>query len=95
MDVMKVVKGLARRVIVVRFPDTRAFEQAIFIMRDDAQKAGVSADELVAEATSVARRYVMKPMRLSKLRWLPALLGVIIGGAFSSALWFLVTKFIS
>ncbi len=30
------VKGISRRVIVVRSPDPRFFEQAIFLMKEDA-----------------------------------------------------------
>lgn len=56
------VKGLSRRVVVVRFPETRAFEQAIFVLRDE-KSAGVSSDELVSEACSVAEGYVRRPGR--------------------------------
>ena len=49
------VKGISRRVVVVDSPDQRFFEQAIFIVRNDA--AGVTARELVEEARRVARNY--------------------------------------
>ena len=38
------VKGINKRVIVVKAPDPRLFEQAIFIMREDAFAEGVSAE---------------------------------------------------
>ena len=44
------VKGISRRVVVVDSPDQRFFEQAIFIVRNDAA-------ELVEEARRVARNY--------------------------------------
>ena len=47
------VKGISRRVVVVDSPDQRFFEQAIFIVRNDAGGEGVTARELVEEA----RRY--------------------------------------
>ena len=38
------VKGISRQVIVVRSPDPKLFEQAIFILREDALgKDGMSA----------------------------------------------------
>ena len=51
------VKGISRRVVVVDSPDQRYFEQAIFIVRNDAAGGGVSARELVEEARRVARNY--------------------------------------
>ena len=51
------VKGISRRVVVLDSPDQRYFEQAIFIVRNDAAGEGVSARELVEEAKRVARNY--------------------------------------
>ena len=51
------VKGISRRVVVVDSPDQRFFEQAIFIVRNDAVGGGVTAGELVEEARRVARNY--------------------------------------
>jgi len=51
------VKGISRRVVVVDSPDRRFFEQAIFIVRNDAAGEGVTARELVEEARRVARNY--------------------------------------
>ena len=52
------VRGTSRRVIVVESPDTNLFEQAIFIVRNDAlSKDGVTAHQLVDEACRVARSY--------------------------------------
>lgn len=51
------VKGISRRVVVVDSPDQRFFEQAIFIVRNDAGRRGVTARELVEEARRVARNY--------------------------------------
>ena len=48
------VQGVSRQVIVVRSPDPRLFEQAIFIVREDAFGKGVSADAVVQEARWVA-----------------------------------------
>ena len=53
------VKGISRRVIVVRSPDPRFFEQAIFLLKEDALHAdGVSAEQVVKEARQAAAGYV-------------------------------------
>lgn len=50
------VRGTSRRVIVVDSPDTELFEQAIFIVRNDAStRSGVTAQKLVDEACRVTR----------------------------------------
>ena len=51
------VKGISRKVVVVDSPDQRFFEQAIFIVRNDAAGEGVTSRELVEEARRVARNY--------------------------------------
>ena len=51
------VKGISRRVVVVDSRDQRYFEQAIFIVRNDAAGEGVTAQALVEEARRVARNY--------------------------------------
>ena len=44
------VKGISRQVIVVPSPDPKLFEQAIFILKDDAVKQGVTDEALLKEA---------------------------------------------
>ena len=44
------VKGVSRRVVVVESPDARLFEQAIFIVRNDAVHEGVTSRALIEEA---------------------------------------------
>jgi hypothetical protein len=86
---IEVVKGLTRRVVVLRFPDTKLFEQAIFILSDGARKTGVSADEVVREAQAVARRYAPsaagRPAAKSRL-W-PLALGLLLGALMTAAVW--------
>ena len=51
------VKGISRRVVVVDAPEHRFFEQAIFIVRNDAAGEGITSRELVEEARRVAPNY--------------------------------------
>ena len=41
------VKGISRQVIVVRSPDPKLFEQAIFILREDALGKGGMSDRAI------------------------------------------------
>ncbi len=65
------VKGNTRQVIVVKAPDTKLFEQAIFLLREDAlEKNGVGERELLEEARRVADGYAAQritPKRRRKL----------------------------
>ena len=53
------VKGISRQVIVVRSPDPKLFEQAIFILREDALgKDGMSDRAILRQAQQAAGSYV-------------------------------------
>lgn len=49
------VKGRAKRVVVVESPDKGLFEQAIFIVGEETR--GITAAQLVEEARRVAKDY--------------------------------------
>ena len=52
------VKGTSRRVIVVDSPDPKLFEQAIFIVKNDAlSRDGVTPQQILGEACRIARGY--------------------------------------
>ena len=44
------VKGISRQVIVVQTPDPKLFEQAIFILKEDAVGEGITDEALLKEA---------------------------------------------
>lgn len=55
------VKGVTRRVIVVKAPDPRLFEQAIFFVKEEAlNNDGVTAEQVLEEAKRVANSYMKK-----------------------------------
>lgn len=72
------VKGTSKRVVVVKSPDPRFFEQAIFILREDLKAKGGS--DVLREAQRVADDYVKsyapEPRKLLS-RIPPALLGAL------------------
>ena len=85
------VKGISRRVVVVDSPDQRFFEQAIFIVRNDAGGEGVTARELVEEARRVALGYT-GGSRLSRAwRELNPLVYTLIGAGSIGLVWLIVT----
>lgn len=49
------VKGISRQVIVVQAPDPKLFEQAIFILKDEAVEKGITEEVLLQEAQSIVR----------------------------------------
>ena len=85
------VKGISRRVVVVDSPDQRFFEQAIFIVRNDAGGEGVTAREPVEAARRVARGY-NGGSRLSRARRKPTpLIYTLIGAGSIGLIWLIVT----
>ena len=57
------VKGISRQVIVVQSPDPKLFDQAIFLLKDEAVQKGISEEDLLNEA-----RQVIGSSREGKLR---------------------------
>lgn len=49
------VKGISRQVIVVQSPEPELFEQAIFILKDDAVGEGITDEQLLKEAKLAIR----------------------------------------
>lgn len=55
-----VVKGTNRRVIVVKSPDPRIFEEAIFVIKEEYMKRGGSREQMMEEARRAAGEYLQK-----------------------------------
>ena len=67
---IEVVKGVCRRVIVIKSPDLHLFDEAIFIVKEEALRAGgVTGEEIIRQAQQVADNYVRFNLkkRFSKL----------------------------
>ena len=78
------VKGISRQVILVDSPDTKLFEQAIFILKDNAE--GITDEMLLKEA----RRVINRPKNARPFRgaaWA-------CGGALLTAIIWLFTIFL-
>lgn len=79
------VKGLSKKVIIVKSPEPKIFEQAIFIVRDDyLLSQGVSQKELMRQAKRAARGYVNQTDRSCRMS---PLLFSVIGAVLTSMVW--------
>ena len=88
------VKGVSRRVIVVKSPDPKFFEQAIFIVREDAEQGGVTAEKVLAEARQAARHYVRRNSRWGRgLNRIPPAGWLAAGAVLATTLWSLAIYF--
>ena len=82
------IKGISRRVIVVKSPDRRFFEEAIFIVREGAVGVpGVTAEQVVEEARRVADGFVGKCRRRRWYRCIPAPGYAAIGALAATVVW--------
>lgn len=64
------VKGVTKRVVVVRCPDTKYFDQAIFMVRDDTlEEGGRSPEKVLEEACRVADGYIRQNVDQRRKLW--------------------------
>lgn len=78
------VKGVSRQVIVVQSPDRKLFEQAIFLLREDVPREGITDEMLLREARQASRRRSRKRHFLAGPIWA-------LGGAGITGLVWLIT----
>ena len=76
------VKGISRQVIVVHSPDQKLFEQAIFIIKEDAiGQAGVTDEALLKEADRLIKSSGSKRRKLIQYGPVWAVFGAVLTGA--------------
>ena len=89
------VKGVNRRVIVVKSPDPRYFEEAIFIVKEDVSIAGVDQGRVLEEAQAAASGYVkQQAYRRGVLGKIPPLGYLAAGALLSAAMMALTSLFV-
>ena len=81
------VKGVSRQVVVVRSPDRELFDEAIFLVRADADPKGISDDALMREAGRSAGRYVSAGVPSRRREILLRAGYALLGAAVSCAAW--------
>ena len=85
------VKGVTRQVILVKSPDPRLFEQAIFIVKEEAlNRPGVSQEQVIQQAQAAANDY-LKRSRVwnERERGLTGWLWAVLGASSASLVWLL------
>lgn len=86
------VKGINKRVVVIRPVDKGLFEEAIFIVRGDAAQAGCSSDDILREACRIAELYMKGGAKKRRgLSALPAPVFAVVGAALTALAWVLTT----
>ena len=89
-----VVKGTNKQIVVVKSPDPKVFEEAIFIVKEDFLGNAKRADAL-KEAQHVANDYIRGAVaapnrkRLHVLPFLWSILGALIGAAALALIYYL------
>ena len=84
------VKGVSRQVIVVHAPDPKLFEQAIFILKDDAVgKDGISDETLLKEA----KKIIMSPAKKRNTGKLLGPMWALLGAIVTGIIWVLTVIF--
>jgi len=87
------IKGITKKVIVVKSPDPKIFEEAIFIVRDEAaSQNGSSADALLREAQKIANGYIGSVNR--GVHRLPPIAYATAGAALTGLVWVLTALII-
>lgn len=82
------VKGINRQVIVVKSPDPKLFDQAIFLLREDAAGDGVSPEQIIRQAQQAADDYLRThSIRGRRGLHLPRAAWGIVGAVLASAAW--------
>ena len=79
------VKGISKQVIVVHSPDPKLFEQAIFILKEDAVTQGVTDELLLKEAQQAIRGPVRSGKKPRLAMYGPAWAAA--GAALTGVLW--------
>lgn len=83
------VKGISRQVIVVHPPEPKLFEQAIFILREDAVGEGITDDALLKEAQDIIRS--TDPRQRKRRRGLYGAFWALGGAGATAIAWYVST----
>ena len=80
------VKGINRQVIVVKSPDPKLFDQAIFLLREDANGDGVDTEQLLRQARQAADAYLTGHLARRR-KPVPGAVWGAVGACAASAAW--------
>lgn len=87
-DENAMVKGTTRQVILVKSPDPKLFEQAIFLVKEEAMNGeGITTEQVIREARQAADGYLKSTRRSEGKRGLPGPLWAAAGALLTCAVW--------
>ena len=83
------VKGITRQVVLVKSPDPKLFEEAIFIVKEETlQRDGVSTEQIMKEARRAADGYLHNEKKWNgRLSTLPGPVWGLLGAVLASLGW--------
>lgn len=86
---MKMVKGITRRVVVIKSPDPRVFDEAIFLVKEDVLHHGVTNEQILSEAQEAAQNYIRSHQKPKKSIWtmLPPQGFALLGAGATAIIW--------
>ncbi len=88
---MRMMRGVQRRLIVLRTGGSRYFDEAYFVLRREAQESAERGDEMIAEANRIVAASVLPCGRRRRGRGLLAFLaGFFCGGGLAALLLWLI-----
>jgi hypothetical protein len=88
---MRMMRGVQKRMIVLRTGGSRYFDEAYFVLRREADMTAERGDEMIAEANRIVAASVLPSGgRRRRGALLCFLCGILCGGLASSLLWCLV-----
>ena len=86
------IKGMSRRVIMVQSPDPELFENAIFILKNEAFLKETDPNDILKQAQQIADEYVRTNLEKKKTRFSPIVCvsAGAVGGILLGLLWLLI-----
>lgn len=88
------VKGITRRVVMVKSPDPKIFDEAIFLVREDAKSGGVTTEEIMREARDAAENYIRENEGAKLPFRLPPYVYALLGAGGTGLAWLLTAIFL-
>ncbi len=83
------VKGITRRVVLIKSPDPKLFDEAIFIVREDVGRSGVTCEQILRQAMDTAEEYVRSKMSPPRRHPLPFWFWTLAGALPTGLIWLL------
>lgn len=83
------VKGITRQVILVKSPDPKLFEEAIFIVKEEAfAREGIDAQQVIKQARQAANGYLKENRQYMRtIKQIPPAVWTLVGAAIASVAW--------